>query len=190
MKLLQLFLSFCKVGLFSIGGGYAAMPLIQSEVVTLHGWITMSEFADLISVSEMTPGPIAVNSATFVGMHIAGISGALIATAGCVLPSFIIVSILARLYVKYRNGNAVQTILESVRPVIVAVIASAAVSILELVLWHGESALWQNIDFVGLAITLVSFIVLRKWKPSPILIIFGSGVVFLAVQLLTGAVTL
>ena len=76
------------------------------------------------------------------------------------------------------------------RPVIVAVIASAAVSILELVLWHGESALWQNIDFVGLAITLVSFFVLRKWKPSPILIIFGSGVVFLAVQLLTGAVTL
>ena len=111
MKLLQLFLSFCKVGLFSIGGGYAAMPLIQSEVVTLHGWITMSEFADLISVSEMTPGPIAVNSATFVGMHIAGIPGALIATVGCVLPSFIIVSILARLYVKYRNGNAVQTIL-------------------------------------------------------------------------------
>lgn len=75
---LQLFLSFLQVGLFSIGGGYAAMPLIQSEVVYGHGWLTMSEFTDLITIAEMTPGPIAVNSATFVGIRIAGVPGAII----------------------------------------------------------------------------------------------------------------
>ena len=79
MIYLQLFLSFIKVGMFSIGGGYAAMPLIQSEVVEGHGWLTMSEFTDLITIAEMTPGPIAVNSATFVGIRIAGIPGAAVA---------------------------------------------------------------------------------------------------------------
>ena len=103
MIYLQLFLSFLQIGMFSFGGGYAAMPLIQGQVVTLHGWLTMSEFTDLITISQMTPGPIAVNSATFVGMKIAGIPGAIVATAGCILPSCVIVTILARLYLKYRN---------------------------------------------------------------------------------------
>ena len=190
MILLQLFWSFCKVGLFSIGGGYAAMPLIQSEVVTLHSWISMSEFADLISVSEMTPGPIAINSATFVGMRIAGIPGALIATLGCVLPSFIIVSILARIYAKYREANAMQTILDSVRPVVVAVIAAAAVSILKLVLWRDGSFNLATIDWIGAAIMVLCFVLLRRWKLSPILIIFGSGVLYLGVQLAMGTVAL
>ena len=85
MIYLQLFFSFLQIGLFSFGGGYAAMPLIQGQVVTLHGWLTISEFTDLITISQMTPGPIAVNSATFVGMKIAGIPGAIVATAGCIL---------------------------------------------------------------------------------------------------------
>ena len=95
MIYIQLFLSFIQVGMFSIGGGYAAMPLIQSQVVQGHGWLTMSEFTDLITIAEMTPGPIAVNSATFVGIRIAGVPGAMVATFGCILPSCIIVSILA-----------------------------------------------------------------------------------------------
>ena len=98
MIYLKLFLSFLKVGMFSIGGGYAAMPLIQSEVVTGYGWLTMSEFTDLITIAEMTPGPIAVNSATFVGIRIAGIPGAAAATFGCIFPSCIIVSLLAFVY--------------------------------------------------------------------------------------------
>ena len=108
MIYLHLFLSFLQIGLFSFGGGYAAMPLIQGQVVTLHGWLTMSEFTDLITISQMTPGPIAVNSATFVGLKIAGLPGALVATAGCILPSCIIVTILARLYLKYRNLDLLQ----------------------------------------------------------------------------------
>ncbi len=108
MIYLQLFLSFIKVGMFSIGGGYAAMPLIQSEVVNGHGWLTMNEFTDLITIAEMTPGPIAVNSATFVGIRIGGIPGALVATGGCILPSCVIVSALALLYNKYKNVSTLQ----------------------------------------------------------------------------------
>ena len=106
MIYLQLFLSFLQVGAFSIGGGYAAMPLIQSQVVTSHGWLTMSEFTDLITIAEMTPGPIAVNSATFVGIRIAGVGGAVIATLGCILPSCLIVSLLAFVYYRYKQLSA------------------------------------------------------------------------------------
>lgn len=104
MIYLQLFFSFLQVGLFSFGGGYAAMPLIQEQIVTKHGWLTMVEFTDLISISQMTPGPIAVNSATFVGNKIAGITGALVATAGCIFPSCIIVMSIAYIYLKNQNN--------------------------------------------------------------------------------------
>ena len=92
MIYLQLFLSFLQVGMFSVGGGYAAMPLIQSQVVEQHGWLTMQEFTDLITIAEMTPGPIAVNSATFVGLRIAQVPGAIIATLGCITPALFFVS--------------------------------------------------------------------------------------------------
>lgn len=87
MIYIQLIFSFLKVGLFSIGGGYAAMPLIQSEVVVKYGWLTMKEFTDLITIAEMTPGPIAINAATFVGIRIAGLLEQLFATFGCIIPS-------------------------------------------------------------------------------------------------------
>ena len=118
MIYLQLFWSFIQIGMFSFGGGYAAMPLIQGQVVNTHEWLTMTEFTDLITISQMTPGPIAVNSATFVGMKIAGIPGAVVATLGCILPSCIIVTILAKLYLKYRNLDTLQGILYSLRPAV------------------------------------------------------------------------
>lgn len=108
MVLLKLFWSFVQIGLFSIGGGYAALPLIQQQVVDIHGWLTMTEFADVITIAEMTPGSISINSATFVGTKIAGMPGAVIATIGCVLPSFVIVLTLAFCYYKYKNLTVVQ----------------------------------------------------------------------------------
>ena len=93
MIYVELFLSFLKVGLFSVGGGYAAIPLIQSQVVEGKNWITMSEFTNLVTIAEMTPGPISVNSATFVGIRIAGIPGAFAATAGCIAPALFIVTL-------------------------------------------------------------------------------------------------
>lgn len=100
---LQLFLSFLQIGAFSFGGGYAAMPLIQEQVVTVHGWLTLADFTDLVTISQMTPGPIAINAATFTGNQIAGIPGALAATVGVILPSCVFVTLLAYLYVRYRG---------------------------------------------------------------------------------------
>lgn len=112
MIYLELFLSFFQIGLFSFGGGYAAMSLIQKQVVDAHGWLSMKEFADVITISQMTPGPIGVNSATFVGTRIGGLPGAITATMGVVCPSCIIVLILAFIYYKYRGLSTVQGILQ------------------------------------------------------------------------------
>ena len=131
---LELLWSFFQIGLFSIGGGYAAMPLIQHQVVDLHGWLNMTQFADIVTISQMTPGPIAINSATFVGTRVAGLSGAIVATVGCVLPSCIIVLFLAFLYERYRGLGVVQGILAGLRPAVVALIASAGLSLLALAL--------------------------------------------------------
>ena len=119
MIYLQLFLSFLQIGALSFGGGYAAMPLIQEQVVTLHGWLSMEAFTDLVTIAEMTPVPIAVNSATFVGTQIAGLGGAVVATLGCILPSCIIVTLLAYIYTKYRNMSLLQGTLASLRPAVV-----------------------------------------------------------------------
>ena len=94
-QLLMLFWSFLQVGLFSFGGGMASLPLVQEQVVDAHAWLTLSEFSDLVTIAEMTPGPLAVNAATFVGIRIAGIPGALIATFGCILPACVLVTLLA-----------------------------------------------------------------------------------------------
>lgn len=182
MIYLQLFLSFLQIGLFSFGGGYAAMPLIQGEIVTSHGWLSMSEFTDLITISQMTPGPIAVNSATFVGIKIAGIPGAIVATAGCILPSCVIVTLLARLYLKYRSMNVLQSVLTTLRPAVVAMIASAGISILVSAFWGNDGAVTPaGTNWSLVVIFIVSFALLKKWKMNPILVMLLAGVLKLAV---------
>lgn len=183
---LQLFLSFLQVGLFSIGGGYAAMPLIQSEVVYGHGWLTMSEFTDLITIAEMTPGPIAVNSATFVGIRIAGVPGAIIATFGCILPSCFIVSLLAFIYYKYKNVSTLQSVLASLRPAVVALIAAAGFSILKNVAFNGGAVQIDNLNWIGLVLFAAAFFVLRKFKWNPVLVMSLCGVGGLVANLIFG----
>ena len=184
MIYLELFWSFLQVGMFSIGGGYAAMPLIQSQVVTQHGWLTMNEFTDLITIAEMTPGPIAVNSATFVGIRIAGIPGAFIATFGCILPSCIIVSLLAFVYYRYKQVSALQSVLGSLRPAVVALIAAAGLSILQLVAFGGKEMGFSNVQWAECGIFLAAFLVLRIWKKNPILVMLCCG----AAELVIGTV--
>lgn len=185
MIYLQLFLSFLQIGLFSFGGGYAAMPLIQGQVVTLHGWLTISEFTDLITISQMTPGPIAVNSATFVGMKIAGIPGAMVATAGCILPSCILVTILARLYLKYRNLDLLQGVLKSLRPAVVAMIASAGILILKNAFWGSEESIlltgteWSMVVIFGICVLL-----LRKTKMNPVWVMVLAGVIKVGISMM------
>lgn len=187
MLLIEIFWSFFQIGLFSIGGGMAAIPLIKHQVVDVNNWLSITEFTDLITIAEMTPGPIAINSATFVGIRVAGIGGALVATLGCILPSCIIVSILAWIYFRYKELNLMKGILAGLRPAIVALIASAGLSILILALWgeEGMSLNLNSINFVSLVLFLIAIIILRKWKPNPVYIMIGSGIIGGFIYLIT-----
>ena len=177
MIYIQLFWSFFQIGLFSIGGGYAAMPLIQHQVVELHGWLTMEQFADIITIAEMTPGPIAINSATFVGTKIAGIPGAVVSTLGCILPSCILVTLLAWLYLKYQKMDLLQRVLQSLRPAVVAMIASAGVSILVSAFWNGADVIaLADTRWTMVGIVVICLILLRKTKWNPVLVMALAGV--------------
>lgn len=191
ITLLKLFWSFFQIGLFSIGGGYAAMPLIQKQIVDLHQWLTPAEFIDIITISQMTPGPIAINSATFVGTRVASLPGALIATLGNVLPSCIIVLTIAYFYFKHSNLWALQGVLNGLRPAVVALIASAGLSILLIALFDGQYKSWldvsfKGIDWIAVALFAGSLFVLRKFKKDSILVMIGSGAAGLVLYQLTG----
>ena len=177
MIYLRLFWSFFQIGLFSIGGGYAAMPLIQHQVVELHHWLTMEQFADIITIAEMTPGPIAINSSTFVGTQVAGVAGALVATAGCVFPSCVIVLILARIYYRYRELSTMQGIMQGLRPAVVSMIASAGISIFCLSIFGGQLFPVQNVDFnLVSALLFAGCLIWLRWKkPSPIIAMASAG---------------
>ena len=175
MIYLQLFWSFLQIGLFSFGGGYAALPLIQAQVVDAQGWLSLSEFFHLITISQMTPGPIAINAATFVGIRIAGPMGAVVATLGCVFPSCLVVSLLAWVYFRYRQLTAIHGALYGLRPAVVALIASAGLTLLLTALWgeNGFSPTWP--DPVAVVLCLGAFFVLRRFKPDPILVMLACG---------------
>ena len=184
---LQLFISFLQIGALSFGGGYAAMPLIQQQVVTLHGWLSLSEFTDLITISQMTPGPIAINSATFVGTRVGGFWGALCATTGCVLPSCLLVSLLAWAYLKYGHLSIIQDVLSSLRPAVIAMIASAGFSILISILWpqglSSLAALAPNVNLRGFLIFLGALVLLIRLRMNPILVMVLSGAAEVLCQL-------
>lgn len=178
MIYLELLWSFFQISLFSIGGGYAAMPLIQYQVVDLHSWLTMKQFADIMTIAEMTPGPIAINSATFVGIRVAGIPGAVIATIGCVLPSCVIVMTLACIYYRFRGLTMVQGVLAGLRPAVVAMIASAGITLMILA-FYGQRELPAdlfNVDRIAVGIFIAGLFILRKWKVNPVCVMAGAGV--------------
>lgn len=177
MIYLQLFFSFLQIGALSFGGGYAAMPLIQEQVVTMHGWLSMETFSDLVTIAEMTPGPIAVNSATFVGTRIAGSGGAVVATLGCILPSCIIVTLLAYIYTKYRKMSLLQGTLTSLRPAVVAMIAKAGVTFSIIFFINGAVELFrENICIRMVVFFTAALVLLRKFKMNPILVMVLCGV--------------
>lgn len=181
---IELFLAFLQIGAFSFGGGYAAMPLIQEQVVGKYGWLSLSDFTDLVTISQMTPGPIAVNAATFVGENIAGIPGAIVATFGCILPSCIFVTILAHFYLKYRKMAMLQGILGSLRPAVVAMIFSAGLLILIPALFESGAVSFIAENFnARMAIWFaIALFLLMKMKWDPILVMVLTGVMELAAQ--------
>lgn len=182
--LLDLYLTFFKVGLFSFGGGYAALPLIQQEVVGANSWLSLSEFNDLITISQMTPGPIAVNSATFVGVRVGGILGGLVATLGCVTPSAIIVGILAYFYKKYKDLDSISNVLYFLRPAIISMILIAGVDILMTALFDTGAIALVNLDYKMLGLFVFILILMVKKDIDPIKLMLASGAIYLLISLI------
>ena len=180
-----LFWEFVKVGIFCVGGGYASMPLIQASVVDTYHWLSMSEFVDIFTISQMTPGPIGINAATFAGMKVAGIGGALAATFGFVAPSLILGIILAKLFFKYGDIGPIRGILNGLRPAVVALICAAGISFILLALWNTET--WpenfRQIDLRGLVIFCLALVAVRR-KYGVIRVLIGSGILGLLCGLL------
>ena len=176
MILMELFLSFAQIGLFSVGGGYAAIPLIQNQTVTVHQWLTAEQFMDLATIAEMTPGPIAINGATFVGLQLAGLPGALVASLGCIFPSLVLVSLLFFVYRRYRKMAGLQRVLSCLRPAVVGLIVAAGLNMFLQLGFGGrqfislDHAKWASIGLFALAM-----IALRMTKMSPILIMSLCG---------------
>ena len=179
-----LFLSFLQVGLFSVGGGYAAIPLIQDQIVNIHQLMSIEQFSDLVTIAEMTPGPISINSSTFVGMQLDGVWGVIICTIGCIIPSFIICLTLAHFYYKYRNFSGIQKVLSAMRPAVVSLIGSAALSILLIGVFKDGAIAINNIKYIEVALFGVCLFLLRKYKANPVSIILGSGFVGTTLYLL------
>ena len=174
----ELFISFCWVGVFCVGGGYASVPLIQHQVIELHHWLTMPEFLDIFAISQMTPGPIGINAATFVGTKVAGIGGAITATVGFVLPSFIIMIILAKLLARYGDLGAIRGILNGLRPAVIGLIASAGVMFFTLAIWNTQNIPTNlaSTDLAGLLVLAAAFIAVRKKIFGVIQTLIAAGV--------------
>ena len=172
----ELFWSFVQVGAFCVGGGYASMPLIQEQVIERHGWLTLQQFIDIFTISQMTPGPIGINAATFVGTKVAGIPGAIAATAGFVFPSIIIVLILAKLFFKYGDIGPIRGILNGLRPAVVALICSAGVGFILLALWNTETLPkdFTKVDLIGCIVLPISLLCIHH-KMSVIKLLCFSG---------------
>ena len=171
MTLLQLFISFLKIGAFSFGGGYAMLPLIEEEVVEVHGWITTPEYIDILAIAEMTPGPIAINSATFLGYKVSGFVGSTVATIGVVLPSFIIMSLIFVFVLRFKKSPYVNWIFKGIRPVVLGLIAAAAVSV------GGNT--FVDLKSVLIAILLFVLVTFRDFNPIYGIILAGTlGVIF------------
>lgn len=181
----ELFYTFFKIGLFGFGGGYGMLSLIQGEVVARHGWLSVQEFTDIVAVSQMTPGPIGINSATFVGYTAVvndggsvplAVLGSLTASFAVMLPSFILMLIISRWLMKYSRHKRVEELFKVLRPAVVGLIASAA-----LLLMNSEnfgSITDTPLQFwVSVALFLFAFVALRFFKLGPILILVICGTI-------------
>lgn len=176
MLYLQLFYTFFKIGLFGFGGGYAMLSLIQGEVVTRYGWLSAQEFTDIIAISQVTPGPIGINSATYVGYAATGsVWGSVIATFAVVLPSFILMLLISKFLLKYQKNPVVESIFSGLRPAIIGLLAAAA-----LVLMNKENFGSPTDDLYSFIISIILFIAAfvgtRKFRINPILMIVACGI--------------
>lgn len=176
-ELLKLFLVFSQIGLFSIGGGYAIIPFIQELAVEKYGWVSQRVFADIITISQMTPGPLAVNTSTFVGLQIAGMPGAIVATFGCVISGVVISILLYRFFQKSKQSVYWLETLNGLRAASLGLIMSAAATLMLLTLFGtSEISAAGDVDWTAAAVCAGSLFALRKWKMNPILLMVLTGI--------------
>jgi chromate transporter len=169
MIYLQLFYTFFIIGLFTFGGGYAMLSLIQNEVVVNHAWVTAQQFTDMVAISQMTPGPIGIYSATYVGYTVTGnIFGSIVATCAVTLPSFIIILSICRIYARFKESNIFASLMKTLRPVVIGMIGAAA----------GILVTKDNfIDWTSWILFVGAFIASQWLKMNPILVIILGGVI-------------
>jgi len=164
--LAEIFWTFFKIGAFSFGGGYAMIPLITQELVYHHGWVTMEQLVDMITISQMTPGPFAINIATFAGYNVAGVTGSALATLGVITPAAIILSIGVTYFLKHHDHPLVQAVLKGIRPVVIALIAYAGFTVAEGVMTGPAPVV----------LCLAAFCASYYWRVHPILALSGGGI--------------
>ena len=180
MIYLQLFWEFLKVGLFTVGGGLASLPFLY-DISDKTGWYTHAQLADMVAISESTPGPIGINMATYVGFTSAGILGSVLATLGFIIPSIIIVSIVSKFLKKFNENKFVKGAFYGLRAVSVALICSALVSVVKISLiniplFQETGNFFDLISIPGIILAAACYFVLKKWNPHPIVILGGSAV--------------
>ncbi len=185
MIFLQLFYTFFKIGLFSFGGGYGMLSVIQGEVVTKYGWLTHTEFTDIVAVSQMTPGPIGINSATYVGFtavanagysEVWAILGSCLASFSVMLPSFILMLLVSKFLMRYRKHPSVEMVFSIIRPVVVGLLASAALLLMNSTNFGNPTT--QPLQFgISTLLFLFAFVGLKRWHLSPILLIIICGAI-------------
>ena len=184
MIFVQLLCSFLMIGLFSFGGGYGMLSVIQGEVVTRHAWLTAAEFTDIVAVSQMTPGPIGINSATYVGYtavynatgnEVMAVLGSFTASFAVMLPSIVLMLIVSRFFMKYSKHKNVENVFRLLRPAVVGLIASAA--LLLMTEENFGSPTETPLQFwVSVALFVAAFVAMKFYKVSPILILVLAGV--------------
>ena len=183
MLFLELFYTFIKIGLFSFGGGYGMLSVIQGEVVTHHGWLSAAEFTDIVAVSQMTPGPIGINSATYVGYTAVlnsgapewlAVVGSLVASLAVMLPSLVLMLVVSRFFMKHSNNRNVEAVFAALRPTVVGLIASAA--LLLMTKENFGSPVETPMQFgVSVVLFVAAFVAMKFFKVSPILILLLAG---------------
>ena len=184
MIFLQLFITFFQIGLFGFGGGYAMLSMIQSDVVSNHHWLTSGQFTDIVAISQMTPGPIGINSATYVGYTAvvkagypvwAGVLGSFVATLSVILPSFVLMIIISRFLMKYKNHPVVEDVFTGLRPAVVGLLAAAALLLCTADNFSSpDTDAWQF--WISIGLFAFTFVGQRTYKMNPILLIVLCGV--------------
>ncbi len=184
ISLLDIFLNFLKIGLFAFGGAYAVIPLIEEQMVTNTGWMSFSEFSDLVAIDELTPGPIIVNSSTFIGMKLGGVPGAIVATLACVIPGAIIALTLVRLYSKYKEIPVINEAMRILKCMSVALIFSVLIKMFLSAVFPSGIEVFSDVDILSLVMVIASFFALKRFKLNPLLVMLTCGTVRLLLSLI------